>query len=435
MATRPSSFCLLQNLIVMALAFLILLGATVILPADFLSDKKPSLLPPANFTVTATGLAQVLLRWEPSPDQERRSIKLGYHVKINGPQEDDYETSDTESSRETVLHEGFSASVRTIPWEGHPVRPSGWVTAGLSAPAGAAGTSAVNLTCTANTAASEGTRGRQYRVSLRCSWLPGQASPEDTWYFLYYRYGSQTEECREYGRDVLGRSVAGWFPGTVIPGRGRDLLAVRVNGSSRHAAIRPLDRLFALHAIDQVNPPLNVTAGVEGTRLSVQWDKPISAFPTHCFEYEVKIHNARKGYFQVEKMTTQEFTSTVHGASRYSLQVRAAVSPVCRPAGPWSAWTRPVVVGSDERKPWAEWFLIALAAAVGFLFAFSLIRRASSRCHPWATLFPPVPAPKSHIKDFIVSINYEKSGSGETEVEVMSYAEEQELEVLDDFVF
>lgn len=32
--------------------------------------------------------------------------------------------------------------------------------------------------------------------------------------------------------------------------------------------------------------------------------------------------------------------------------------------------------GSDERKPWAEWFLIALAAAVCFLFAFSLIRRA-----------------------------------------------------------
>lgn len=29
----------------------------------------------------------------------------------------------------------------------------------------------------------------------------------------------------------------------------------------------------------------------------------------------------------------------------------------------------------------------------------------------------------------------QKSGSGETEVEVMSYAEEQELEVLDDFVF
>lgn len=34
----------------------------------------------------------------------------------------------------------------------------------------------------------------------------------------------------------------------------------------------------------------------------------------------------------------------------------------------------------------------------------------SSRCHPWATLFPPVPAPKSHIKDFIVNINYEVTG-------------------------
>lgn len=32
---------------------------------------------------------------------------------------------------------------------------------------------------------------------------------------------------------------------------------------------------------------------------------------------------------------------------------------------------------------------------------------SSFRCRLWATLFPPVPAPKSHIKDFIVTINYE----------------------------
>lgn len=51
--------------------------------------------------------------------------------------------------------------------------------------------------------------------------------------------------------------------------------------------------------LDQVNPPLNVTADIEGTRLSIQWDKPVSAFPPHCFDYEVKIYNARKGYFQV----------------------------------------------------------------------------------------------------------------------------------------
>lgn len=34
-------------------------------------------------------MAQVLLRWEPNPDQEQMNVKLGYHVKINAPQEDE----------------------------------------------------------------------------------------------------------------------------------------------------------------------------------------------------------------------------------------------------------------------------------------------------------------------------------------------------------
>lgn len=51
--------------------------------------------------------------------------------------------------------------------------------------------------------------------------------------------------------------------------------------------------------LDRINPPVNVTAEIEGTYLSIQWEKPISAFPSHCFEYEVKIYNARKNYFQV----------------------------------------------------------------------------------------------------------------------------------------
>lgn len=51
--------------------------------------------------------------------------------------------------------------------------------------------------------------------------------------------------------------------------------------------------------LDRINPPVNVTAEIEGTCLSIQWEKPISAFPVHCFEYEVKIYNTRKNYFQV----------------------------------------------------------------------------------------------------------------------------------------
>lgn len=71
----------------------------------------------------------------------------------------------------------------------------------------------------------------------------------------------------------------GWFPGTVIPGRGRDLLAVRVNGSSRHAAIRPLDRLFALHAIGKAGSeprlPARRSSAVEGVA---------KVASPHCFQ-------------------------------------------------------------------------------------------------------------------------------------------------------
>ena len=64
-----------------------------------------------------------------------------------------------------------------------------------------------------------------------------------------YRYRSRTEECQEYSKDVLQRNVACWFPRTFINSKGRDSLAVYVNGSSKEAAIKPFDQLFALHAI------------------------------------------------------------------------------------------------------------------------------------------------------------------------------------------
>ncbi|KAM5234682.1 interleukin-5 receptor subunit alpha [Hipposideros larvatus] len=413
-------------------ALLILLGSAVMLQADLLPDKKSALLPPVNFTIKVAALAQVLLRWEPNPDQEQRNVMLGYHVKINAPQEDDFETRNTESKHVSVLHQGFSASVQTIPWSDHALLASSWVSAELKAPPGSPGTSIVNLTCTTNTMASDWTPLRPYQVSLHCTWCVGKDAPEDTQYFLYYRYGSQTEECQEYTQDTLKRNHACWFPRAFIHSKGRDWLAVHVNGSSKHAAIKPFDQLFALHAIDQVNPPVNVTAKIEGTRLSIQWEKPVSAFQAHCFDYEVKIYNTRKGCFQTENMTTSEFNSTIRDISKYSIQVRAAVKSACRAGSLWSKWSQPIYVGNDEPKPWTEWFLVVLMATICILFILSLTCR---RCHLWTKLFPPVPAPKSNIKDFAVTSNYEKTGSGETEIEVLSFVEEPELEVLEDFVF
>uniref|UniRef100_A0A8C7EXV2 Interleukin 5 receptor subunit alpha n=1 Tax=Neovison vison TaxID=452646 RepID=A0A8C7EXV2_NEOVI len=324
--------------IIMASASLILLWAMAILRADSLPDKNSLLLPPTNFTINVIGLAQVLLRWEPNPDQEPGNVELGYRVRINAPQEEDYETRNTESKRVTVLHQGFSASVQTIPWDGHSLLASNWVSAELKAPPGSPGTSIMNLTCTTTTTLNNSNPLRPYQVSLYCTWLVGKDAPEDTQYFFYYRYGSSTEECQEYRKDTLKRNIACWFPRTFIRSRGSDLLAVHANGSSQCAAIKPLDQLFALHAI-----------------------------------------------------------------------------------------------GNDDQKPSTEWFLIVLVATICFiLLIFTLICKIG---HLWTRLFPPVPAPKNSLKDFLVIVSPEKTVSSETEIEVISYVEESGLETLEDSVF
>uniref|UniRef100_A0A452SAH0 Interleukin 5 receptor subunit alpha n=1 Tax=Ursus americanus TaxID=9643 RepID=A0A452SAH0_URSAM len=256
---------------IMAPALFILLWAAVIPRADLLPDKKSLLLPPTNFTVQVIGLAQVLLRWEPNPDQEPKNVELGYHVRINGPQEEDYETRNTESKRVTVLHQGFSASVQTIPWNGHSLLASDWVSAELKAPPGSPGTSVVNLTCTTNTTLNNYDPLRPFQVSLYCTWLVGKDAPEDTHYSLYYRYGSSTEECQEYRKDTLKRNIACWFPRTFISSRGSDWLAVHANGSSKRATIKPFDQLFALHAI-----------GHDDQKLSTEWFL-IVLMATICF--------------------------------------------------------------------------------------------------------------------------------------------------------
>ncbi|XP_027787667.3 interleukin-5 receptor subunit alpha [Marmota flaviventris] len=412
---------------------LILWGATVIPPADLLPDPKLSLLPPVNFTIRVTGLAQVLLSWEPNPDQEPRNAHLEYHVQIHAPQDDDFETGSTESTCVAPLHEGFSASVRTILQEGRAPLASSWVSAELQAPPGSPGTSVSNLTCATSTTTAGGGHLRPHRVSLHCTWLSGEEAPPDTQYFLYYRYGSWTEECQEYSKDPTGRNTACWVPRSFISSKGHGWLAVHVNGTSRTAAIRPFDQLFGVQAIARANPPANVTAQIQGTRLSIRWDKPISAFPQHCFDYEVKIHNTKKNYLQMERITTNAFVSAIDHLSKYSIQVRAAVSPACRTAGLWSEWTPPIYVGSEARKPLMEWLLILLTVTV--CFAVLICPLLCRICHLWARLFPPVPTPKSHIKDLLVTAHCEKAGSSATETEVISFVEGLGCEVLENSVF
>ncbi|XP_044512759.1 interleukin-5 receptor subunit alpha [Gracilinanus agilis] len=327
-------------MIIMITILLFLIGSAVVLQANLCLEEEILLLPPVNFTLIVTGLSQVLLRWKPNPNQDPKINSLKYKVRINTPNEDDYETKKTQSTSVNVLHRGFSASVQTILYCGSSFFQSSWVSAELQAPPGAPGTSAVNLTCITNIL--------QDNVSLFCTWFVGKNAPEDTQYFLFYRFDRHTKECQEYRKDLWKRNIACWFPETAIDRKGRGQLAVHVNGSSKQIAIKPLDQLFELHAIDQVNPPVNVSAKMEGNRLFIQWEKPVSNFPRKCFDYEVNIYNIRKDYLWTQKIQENSFSLIVDPTCKYSLQIRATVHSNCRKSGLWSEWSQSIYVGKHQ---------------------------------------------------------------------------------------
>ncbi|XP_027719732.1 interleukin-5 receptor subunit alpha isoform X1 [Vombatus ursinus] len=412
-------------MIIMVIIFLFLIGSAVILQANSCLEKEISLLPPVNFTIIVTGLSKVLLHWKPNPNQDPKINGIKYKVRINTPNEDDYETQKTQSRSVSVLHQGFSASVQTILHCDSSFFQSSWVSAELPAPPGAPGTSVTNLTCVTNILWGD--------VSLRCTWFVGRNAPEDAQYFLFYRFDIYTEECQEYRKDSWNRNIACWFPETAIDRKGRGQLAVHVNGSSKQIAIKPLDQLFDLHAIDQVNPPVNVTAKLEGNRLFIQWEKPVSNFPKQCFDYEVNIYNIRRDYSKIQKIQGNSFNLVIDPTCKHSLKIRATVHFSCRKNGLWSEWSQSIYVGKDKPTHLTEWILSALMATACFLLLmlFFICRI----CQVWTKLFPPIPAPNRKVKDLSLSNIYEKTRSSETEIEVISYVEDPGLDNLDDSVF
>lgn len=48
---------------------------------------------------------------------------------------------------------------------------------------------------------------------------------------------------------------------------------------------------------------------------------------------------------QTEKLMTNAFISIIDDISKYSVQVRATVSSMCRQMGFWSEWSQPIYVG------------------------------------------------------------------------------------------
>ncbi|XP_041281976.1 interleukin-5 receptor subunit alpha [Onychostruthus taczanowskii] len=385
-------------------------------------------LPPVNFTLTVSALAQVLLHWEPNPAQEQNNSTIRYDVKILSPEPEEYDTRRTHSVRTAALHNGFSARVRTLLLQEDLQMSSDWVEGNLPPLPGAAGTSVTNLSCVTHVTISG-------NVPLHCTWLPGQGAPEDTKYFLFYRYETHTEECPTYTKDKRSRNTECRFSSTQIkPGEIDKLIVIHINGSSKHAAIKPFQQLFNQNAIEKVNIPRNISISLEQNDLLAMWEKPISPFHEECFEYEFYLINLKSGNKQILKISSNSFRLRVDASSRYSIRIRAKHNHLCRASGFWSDWSETIYVGQNKPENSIAWILTLLCVSTSCtLLLVAIICQIN---HVWSKLFPPIPTPSNKFRDPF-PIDYERARTcpSSTETEVGSLAEDLSCSVLDDSVF
>ncbi|NWZ98052.1 IL5RA protein, partial [Nesospiza acunhae] len=314
-------------------------------------------LPPVNFTLTVSALAQVLLQWEPNPAQEQNNSTIRYDVKILSPEPEEYDTRRTHSVRTAALHNGFSARVRTLLLQEGLQMSSDWVEGNLPPLPGAAETSVTNLSCVTHVTIPG-------NVSLHCSWLPGQGAPEDTKYFLFYRYEAHTEECPTYSKDKWSRNIECRFSSTQIqPDEIDNLIVIHINGSSKRASIKPFQQLFNQNAIEKVNIPRNISISLEQNDLLATWEKPISPFHEECFEYEFYLINLKSGNEQILRLSSSSFQLRVDASSRYSIRIRANLNHICRAPGVWSDWSDIIYVGQNKLENSIAWILTLLCVS------------------------------------------------------------------------
>ncbi|KAM4894069.1 interleukin-5 receptor subunit alpha isoform 1-T1 [Sylvia borin] len=340
------------------------------------SPLPVQVLPPVNFTLTVSALAQVLLHWEPNPAQEQNNSTVRYDVKILSPVPEEYDTRRTHSVRTAALHDGFSARVRTLLLQEDLEICSDWLEANLPPLPGAAGTSVTNLSCVTRVTIPG-------NVSLCCTWLPGQGAPEDTKYFLFYRYEAHTEECPTYTKDKWNRNIECRFSRTQIkPGEIDNLIVIHVNGSSQRAAIKPFQQLFNQNAIEKVNIPRNISISLQQNDLLATWEKPISPFHEECFEYEFYLVNLKSGNKQILRIPSNSFRVRVDVSSRYSIRIRANHNHICRATGFWSDWSEISYVGQNKLENSTAWMLTLLCVSTSCTFLLvAIICKIGSGCY------------------------------------------------------
>nr|XP_033781756.1 interleukin-5 receptor subunit alpha isoform X2 [Geotrypetes seraphini] len=298
-------------------------------------------LKPRDLSIKVPRLGEVLLSWKPSVNPEPESYLIKYNVLIKTPmKEEQYTTRNNTTNRTMALHKGLCAQVCVIYyWGEKEAERSRWARAELHASPGADGTSVTNLSCVIYTEISNNT-------AMDCSWLAGEEAPEDTQYFLFYRYNMHLGECQKYSTSHEGkRQSSCHFAKTDIQITEDSIVVIYVNGSSKHSTIKSFDQLFNPSTIERINPPVNITVLRKQESLCAEWLKPVAVWPSPCFTYEINVSDWVTGSRKLLTVETNSICMRIDSQNRFSVQVRAGGNHRCGNSKQWSAWSKPVFSG------------------------------------------------------------------------------------------
>ncbi|XP_009664717.2 granulocyte-macrophage colony-stimulating factor receptor subunit alpha isoform X3 [Struthio camelus] len=256
-------------------------------------------------------------------------------------------------------------------------------------PQGMPGTAITNFSCVV------------YNVSLmNCTWCAGGDAPGDTQYFLYWQNSREGEEmeCELYVEDGKGRHTGCHFQNVAI----KDAITYFVvNGSSKDSVIQFYDEYIELYTIEELMPPLNVTANCDGIQKDciIKWERPQISHSSKdkCFKYEVDIkHKANaeektKDTYIIERKNYYTFEN-FNMRKRYFVKIRAAGSG-CLVNTAWGKWSAPLGFGNEEViSPSVLALLLTVVATVLVAILTILFCKRTSY---WKVAFPQIPEPKN----------------------------------------
>ncbi|KAM8821118.1 interleukin-5 receptor subunit alpha-like [Eudromia elegans] len=328
--------------------------------------------------------SKVTLSWNNNLTEEEMNM---YNVKyilsykfFNSAQERKERLQEKEKIIHLGLHSGFRAKVKTQLLKkgtGDLIKESSWTEFTYKAPP----VYIHNLSCII------------YNISFfNCTWHIKAEAPEDLQVFFSFRHVRKDFECQEYIKNARKKNIGCHMKEIYFQPSRKINLNISVRDLKNDSRRQSYYKTFTPQTIEKLNPPVNVSVFLEGSKIKIHWNPPptIGSARNSCFMYQVKTTDREPVNVSEEKNEYIFYKPPYKCAA----QVRAKKEK-CITNKIWSEWSEPVFI-DDEKTVDITLLtvtLICLLVFLGYLLTYACQRY---RCLEAVTV--PVPQPSASIK-------------------------------------